>query len=235
MLSRINAHLPTGANLYTRHVLQIYDFLVHTFNDNFMWKCPAKTVLIPFFHANAGPRHMDVGVGTGFFPYHRHDQDDQWPQQLTLVDINENCLESAAERVGLPDRTTCIAASVLEDSLTLPGIQYKQFDSISLMYLLHCLPCSPLEKARVFSNLKPYLSTQGTLFGATILGRDTNANLLTQLWMGMWNWLGVFHNLADGKEDFLHALEAEFEEVECHVVGCSLIFRARKARETQGR
>lgn len=35
MLSRINAHLPTGANLYTRSVLQIYDVITHTINGNY--------------------------------------------------------------------------------------------------------------------------------------------------------------------------------------------------------
>lgn len=89
MLSRINAHLATGANLYTRGILRIYDVIAHTVNGNYLWKCPAKPVLIPFFHANAGPRHMDVGVGTGYFPYNRHNQGNRWPQQLTLVNINE--------------------------------------------------------------------------------------------------------------------------------------------------
>lgn len=86
---------------------------------------------------------MDVGVGTGYFPYNRHNQGNQWPQQLTLVDINEKCLESASKRVGLPDRTNSIVTNVLDNWLTLPGVDHGQFDSISLMHVLHCLPRSP--------------------------------------------------------------------------------------------
>lgn len=230
MLSRINAHLPTGANLYTRGILRIYDVIAHTVNGNYLWKCPAKPVLIPFFHANAGPRHMDVGVGTGYFPYNRHNQGNRWPQQLTLVNINENCLESASKRVGLLDRTNYIVANVLGNSLTLPGVDHRQFDSISLMHVLHFLPCSPTEKGRIFSNLRPYLSSQGTLFGTTILGRGTSQHWLNRFYMELYNWAGVFHNKEDGKEDFLRALEKEFEDVGCRVVGCVLIFQARKPK-----
>lgn len=103
MLSRINAHLLTGANLYTRGLLRVYDATIHTINGNYLWKFSTKSVLIPFFHANSSPRHMDVGVGAGYSPYNRHKQGNQWPKQLTLVDINKDCLKSASKRIGLPD------------------------------------------------------------------------------------------------------------------------------------
>ena len=48
--------------------------------------------------------------------------------------------------------------------------------------------------------------------------------------MELYNWAGMFHNKEDGKEDFLRALEKEFEEVGCRVVGCVLIFQARKPK-----
>ncbi|EYE93396.1 uncharacterized protein EURHEDRAFT_516680 [Aspergillus ruber CBS 135680] len=155
MLSRINAHLLTGANLYTRGLLRVYDATIHTINGNYLWKFSTKSVLIPFFHANSSPRHMDVGVGAGYSPYNRHKQD---------------------------------------NSLTLPGVEHRQFDSISLMYVFHCLPCSPIEKGRIFTNLKSYLSSQGTLSGATILGCGTSQHWLSRLYIKLYNWACVFHN-----------------------------------------
>lgn len=173
---------------------------------------------------------MDVGVGTCYFPYHRLNQGSQWPQQLTLVDSNENCLESASKRVGLPDRINSIVANVLDNPLTLASIDQRQFDSISLMHVLHCLPCSSTEKGRIFSNLKPYLSSQGTLFGTTILGHGTSQHWLSRLYMELYNWAGMFQNKEDGKDNLLRALEKEFEEVGHRVVGCVMIFQARKPK-----
>lgn len=231
MARTMNENLPVGARHYLRGFLRIYDLLVLTFHNSFVWRCPTQSVLLPFFFANAGERHMDVGVGTGYYPTALHQSKPPWPQHLTLVDINANCLERSADRIGLPDRTSCVIANVLEP-FTLPASEPEKFDSISLIFLLHCLPCSPVEKTRVFTNLKPYLSPQGTLFGATVLGRDVQPTWLARLVLWWLNLLGAFTNTADGKEDFLKALAAEFEEVEGYIIGCALIFRARKPKES---
>lgn len=231
MASLSNGNLHISAKFYN-YILRFYDFLALTFNCNFLWLCPTKTVLLPFFRANAGEWHMDVGVGTGHNPAALHELDPSWPKHLALVDINTHCLKVAAERIGLPTRTTCITADIIEP-FSLPASEPQKFDSISLMYTLHCLPYPPAEKGRVFTNLKQHLSPQGTLFGSTILGRDGRHNLLARVGLWWWNLVGVINNLGDGKDDFHNALEAEFEEVESYIVGCVLLFRARKPKESE--
>lgn len=229
MSSVIDATLPTGAKHYFQGFLRFYDFLVLKFHNNFVWRCPTKTVLLPLFCANAGDYHMDVGVGTGYYPAALHQSNPFWPQHLTLVDVNNNCLKRSAERIGLPDRTRRVIANVLEP-FTLPDTEPKKFDSISLIFLLHCLPCSQAEKARVFTNLKQHLSSRGTLFGATVLTKDGQQTWLSRFLLWFLNQMGAFTNTEDGKDDFLKALRADFEEVEGYVIGSVLIFCARKPK-----
>jgi ubiquinone/menaquinone biosynthesis C-methylase UbiE len=125
---------------------------------------------------------LDVGVGTGYFLAAMHKSEQQrhptasgeviWPQTLTLIDLNPTCLETAARHLGHPDRTECVMADAREPLPIKPG----KFDSISFMYLLHCIPAPPEKKGCVFANLKLYLEEPGTLFSVTILGRGVRHN-----------------------------------------------------------
>lgn len=221
--------MAAGASSYAYNAisLHIYDYYVLGLTNSVGWRCPTDSVLLPFFQANAGPRHMDVGVGSGYFPTTMHQREGHlgWPKKLVLVDLNPNCLEQVSCRVGLPDRTLCLHNDALQP---LPDI--GPFDSISLMFLLHCLPGPPERKARIFGNLKPHLTDDGTLFGATVLGQGILHNWFGLILMWIYNWFGMFGNFADGAGHFLEALKEEFEEVEGTVIGCVLIFKARKPR-----
>jgi SAM-dependent methyltransferase len=243
-------NLTPGARHYTSLLLFAYDFWVLYLSNTFAWRCPTKSVLLPFFRGNAGPRHMDVGVGTGYFPAEvaageaetrgKGDSDKtvikrDWPQKLALVDVNPECLETASARIGRPDRTNHLLIDVLRpvDPGSVPVKVEEVFDSISLMYLLHCLAGPPAEKTQlVLANLKPYLSDRGTLFGATILGKGVRHNWFGRILMRYYNRIGIFNNYADGKDEILDALEKEFDDVEGHVVGCVLVFRARGPRRS---
>ncbi|GAQ37826.1 hypothetical protein AtubIFM55763_006765 [Aspergillus tubingensis] len=229
--------MPGGWEIYSSITLTIYDIIVHWWNDNYVWRCPLP-VLSSFFAANVGPRHMDIGVGTGLFPVQHREQmrqrHQEWPQHLVLVDMNPSCLQKSAERIDCPSKTECVQASVFEP-FTVPAGQGSlgaspKFDSISMMYLLHCLPPPTDHKATVFAHLKRHLTAEGTLFGATILGYGAQHNLLGRLTMRLYNWKGIFGNTDDNPEVFVKALENEFEEVETHIVGVVLLFRARKPR-----
>jgi SAM-dependent methyltransferase len=221
--------MAAGASSYAYNTttLNFYDHFVLGLTNSFGWRCPTDSVLLPLFQANAGPRHMDVGVGSGYFPTAMHQREGHsgWPKKLVLVDLNPICLEQVSSRVGLPERIMCLENDALQP---LPDV--GPFDSISLMYLLHCLPGPPENKARIFANLKPHLADDGVLFGATILGQGVRHNWFGQILMSAYNWFGIFGNSEDGKEHFLQALEAEFEEVETAIIGCVFIFKARKPR-----
>ncbi|KAJ5762453.1 uncharacterized protein N7511_005835 [Penicillium nucicola] len=230
-----------SASYYNALVLTCYDYCVHSLFMVYLWGCPTTTVTLPFFKSNIGRRHMDVGVGTGYFPaavrqsVQQKQQNHavlldspflQWPEKLLLVDLNPNCTEMAASRVGVRDRTEILIVDVFQP---LPAVEsVEKYDSISLMNLLHCLPGSAEYKSQVFGNLKPFLKDNGTLFGGTILGKGVQHNFLGKALMWVFNCIGIFHNYEDEKGLFLQVLEKEFGKVDHVVVGRILLFVAKE-------
>ncbi|EGO55935.1 hypothetical protein NEUTE1DRAFT_103327 [Neurospora tetrasperma FGSC 2508] len=109
----------SGASIYGKPLmLTAYDKYVLGFSMTHLWRCPSKTILIPLFRQNfRAEKHLDVGVGTGFFvgdalaerlakdedlmPLER-DQDSKLVQpkiEITLMDLNAVALEKAKGRV----------------------------------------------------------------------------------------------------------------------------------------
>ncbi|KAL1956034.1 hypothetical protein VTO42DRAFT_7849 [Malbranchea cinnamomea] len=229
--------MASGSTPYTDFGLSVYDFVALKIAASYLWKCPTTSVLLPFFIANAGPNHMDIGVGTGYYLKAMKEQEQLanrvWPQKLVLVDLNPKCLEKAASRLGQPERTACVQADILQPLSLPPSLSdgtLTQFDSIGLMGILHCLPPPIKNKTQVFANVKKYLSPEGTLFGITLLGKGVQHNWMGRILMWYMNKNGYFGNTDDAKEEFVEALQSEFEDVETTVEGCILLFRARKPK-----
>ncbi|PGH13221.1 hypothetical protein AJ79_03779 [Helicocarpus griseus UAMH5409] len=224
-----NLAISAGAAYYSRVSLYIYDFWVLYVSCTFAWLCSTRNIILPFFRTNVGRQHLDIGVGTGFFPSRANkDKIDQ----LTLVDLNPNCLSVASKRFTNPPRNGVEAyvSDTLQPEI-LPVEMRRSFDSVSLMYLLHTLPGPPENKARVFGYVRPYVKKDGVVFGATILGRGVCHNWFGKLLMWVYNWTGIFDNWDDGREEFLKVMEAEFERVEAKVIGCVLVFVASQPRD----
>ncbi|KAK3486832.1 uncharacterized protein B0T23DRAFT_432209 [Neurospora hispaniola] len=234
----------SGASIYSKPLmLTAYDKYVLGFSMTHLWRCPSKTILIPLFRQNfRAEKHVDIGVGTGFFigdalaerlakdedlmPLER-DQDSKLAQpkiEITLMDLNAVALEKAKGRImGVVNKhkaraagghgnvlgsgkqsghghganvastsqtvnVTTIQADVLDESLVLlpkgsklSGLS-KQFKSVSMFNLLHCLPAAPEAqggqeiKNRAFKLAAACLADDGVLVGCTILGRKYIAN-----------------------------------------------------------
>jgi hypothetical protein len=102
----------------------------------------------------------------------------------------------------------------------------ERFDSISLFYLLHCLP-GPLDaKAAIFGNLKHNLQPGGVLFGATILGDEAGHNGFGRKLMDVYNKKGIFGNRQDTQVGFEGHLRQHFRDVTLKREGRVLLFRA---------
>src|SRR5258707_12277346 len=85
----------SGASVYSPTILKLYDFGVLGLANRFVWQCPTKTVLLPFYKEHLGLKHLGVGVGTGF--YIARASLTRW-HQVSLLDLNENsCQPSAVE------------------------------------------------------------------------------------------------------------------------------------------
>jgi SAM-dependent methyltransferase len=209
-----------GAAVYSPLTLKLYDAWVLGISNQWAWQCPTRQVLLPFFRRHVGFRHMDVGVGTGYYLAKA-----QLPHStaVTLVDLNASSLEAARKRLNRAS-TRVIRHDIFQP---LPAELLGQYDSISLFYLLHCLPGSMLEKAHVFANLKHALAEGGVLYGATILGDEAGHNGFGSKLMEVYNKKGIFGNRSDSVEGLRTALALHFAEVEIEVVGKVALFTAK--------
>ena len=209
-----------GAAVYSDRVLKIYDRWVLGFSNNHAWKCPTDAVLLPFFRQHLSSDHLDVGVGSGYYLAHSSDKPGQ---QVTLLDLNDNSLKAAASRIAHL-QPSLVRDDVLQSSGALGD---RKFDSISLFYLLHCLPGNMTDKARkVFSALGPYLTPGGVLYGATILGDEANHNWLGRRLIALYNRKGIFGNRRDTLATLQSSLTEYFGKVALWQVGKVALFRA---------
>jgi SAM-dependent methyltransferase len=210
-----------GAAVYSPLVLKLYDGWVLGISNNHAWQCSTRKVLLPFFRQHAGRRHLDVGVGTGFYPAKAGLPADA---HVTLMDLNPRSLLAAQRRLGRAS-TQVIQHDVM---MPLPAGNEAAFDAISLFYLLHCLPGSMADKGRVFAHLKGQLKPAGVLYGATILGDAAGHNRFGRKLMALYNRKGIFGNRHDTREGLEQALRRHFAQVSVRVVGKVALFEARQ-------
>ncbi|MGV6394807.1 class I SAM-dependent methyltransferase [Pseudomonas caspiana] len=216
----MNASSEAGAAVYSPLTLKLYDAWVLGISNRFAWQCPTREVLQPFFDRQVGRHHLDVGVGTGYYLANANLPD---TTQVTLLDLNPSSLQAAKQRFARSDTQT------LQHDVFLPlgAEQVGRYDSISLFYLLHCLPGTMTDKATVFANLKPCLKPNGVLFGATILGDAVAHNGFGRKLMAIYNKKGIFGNRSDTVEGLRSALAFHFADVHIEVRGKVALFSGR--------
>src|SRR5262245_46844116 len=127
--------------VYTPARLALYDAAILGLSCRLIWHCPKRRFLDLYNH-HVGARHLDVGVGTGYFldrcrfPVER--------PAITLLDLSEACLAKAARRIGRYSPEVR-RANVLEPL----DLGEARFDSVGVNGVLHCLPAAMDEKAGV--------------------------------------------------------------------------------------
>ncbi|HDL8287384.1 TPA: class I SAM-dependent methyltransferase, partial [Yersinia enterocolitica] len=208
-----------GAKVYTPLTLKLYDWWVLGISNQFAWLCPTKDVLLPHFTKYVGNEHLDIGVGTGFYLTHL-------PQgsHVSLMDINISSLNAASHRAGVERVKDCIQHDVFKP---FPKKFHHKFDSISMFYLLHCLPGTPIEKSQAIANARDALSTNGVLYGATVLGEEANHNCFGKKLMDVYNAKGIFSNKADTQNALQTMLSTCFYNVEIMQIGKVALFWAQ--------
>jgi SAM-dependent methyltransferase len=222
------ADIPTdviaGQAVYTRRKLALYDIAVLGGVNRWVWRCPTAT-LRRLYDSHITARHLDVGVGTGYFLDHA-----TWPDpspSVTLVDLNVDALNAAAARIHrLGPRTA--RRNILEPTDDLPG---APFSSVGLNYLFHCLPGPIEEKARrVFDGLVGVLAPDAVVFGATILAAGPSTPRRARALLALLNRRGIFHNTRDHPDGLDRALGETFAEHRVERVGAVAVFMARTPR-----
>lgn len=112
----------------------------------------------------------------------------------------------------------------------LPVGAGEKFDSVSMYFLLHCLPGPVNNKTVVFEHVKEVLKEDGVVTGATVLGKGVKDNFFGGLIRRFCVFGGIMSNETDDFESFVGALKANFEVVEVDVIGVVLVFKAMKPK-----
>jgi 2-polyprenyl-3-methyl-5-hydroxy-6-metoxy-1,4-benzoquinol methylase len=176
--------------------------------------------MLALYNRHVTDNHLDVGVGTGYFLDRCRFPSDH--PRLALMDLNPNCLHAAGSRVARY-RPEMYRTNVLDPiDRNIPP-----FDSISMTYLLHCLPGTIKTKTAVLRHLKPLLKPEGVVFGATLLSEGVFRSPAAKRLMAFYNSKGIFTNNHDDLQG-LHAILSEhFTNVTIAVRGCAALFSGR--------
>ena len=205
--------------IYTSTFLNFYDLYVLRFSNRWVWRCPSR-YLLAHYNRNVTSNHLDVGVGTGWYS-----DNCTFPTaspRLAFLDRNENCLKEAAERCAR------YSPELLSADILAPfEADMEPFDSISLNYVLHCLPGPFEKKAKVFGHLLPYLNQGGTLFGATIVAEGAPVTRLGRRLIRFYNEKGIFGNASDSVKEVEENLCHYFGEWRTEVIGNVVLFEGR--------
>ncbi len=209
-----------GQAVYTPLSLRLYDLVVVRLSCDHVWRCPARHLLAQYDRL-VGRRHLDVGVGSGFYLDRC-----RFPArpELTLLDLNPVSLAHAARRVAR------YAPRTVQHDVFAPLPFAERFDSVALSFLLHCLPGAMADKAAAIAHLSRAVAPEGVLFGSTILGDGAAHNALGRRLMRVYNRKGFFGNARDDADGLAAALGASFAEVKLSQVGTVALFEARAPR-----
>ena len=126
------AELRGDADMYTKPVLMIYDPIALGMVCPVAWRCSRRTML-SFYNDSVRGNHLDIGPGSGFFL-----DKCRFPTRtprITLLDLNELVLRTAARRIARYRPTT-----VVRDVLGDLDLGERKFESVALQNVLHCLP-----------------------------------------------------------------------------------------------
>ncbi|UKZ76199.1 hypothetical protein TrVFT333_003896 [Trichoderma virens FT-333] len=183
----------------------------------------------PLFKSALGTKHLDIGVGTGYYPANAVRT--QTPcKEITLVDLNPNTLNLAVSRISAAQKNIKVHSVVADATEPLPLPSGQKFDSVSIFYLLHCIAGPPERKNRVFDLLKDHVAEGGVLVGTTILGEERPMNWFARRLMTIYNEKGIFDNWKDSKSVFEDGLRRNFGEVDIQIIGRTMVFTARNPK-----
>lgn len=214
--------LPSSAKGYSPLMLEAYDMLIVRLSATLIWRCPTP-FLLRLYSENLSHRHLEAGVGTGYFLEHGIFPTLQ--PQLTLLDCHQGVLAHARRRLSRYKPTMIVQDLTHHDWPQLP-----QYSSIGLNLVYHALAGSPAERARVLQRLAQCLSADGVLFGSTVLGVHAQMSGLARQASEKWLAAGKFNNRQDTPEQVEQALRTAFDDVQVQVMGYVLLFVARQPK-----
>ncbi|KAB2340237.1 class I SAM-dependent methyltransferase [Actinomadura rudentiformis] len=199
-------------------MLSGYDMGVLGVVCRLVWRCPPE-VMLAQYERNVGPRHLELGPGTGYF---LDNCEQAAGSRISLVDLNPTVLATASRRLARHKPDTHLR-NVLEPL----NLGDARFDSAGLNLLLHCVPGAISEKAVIFDRVLPYLGEGARVFGSTVLARGVRHTPSSTLAARLLNARNVFHNVDDTAADLEAELGRRFAFHRIAVQGSVALFEAR--------
>lgn len=219
-----------GAEVYSRfNFLSVYDWWVLGVVTTFAWACSVPSFVVPWCRRSIrrGGQHLDIGVGTGYCLT----KCDLSGVKLTLSDLNPKTLATTKNRLVELGKVKEEDTKTLLHDITRPLPEgCGKFDSVSMYYLLHCMPGPTSSKTAVFAHLKHSMQPDGVISGTTILGKGVRHNLFGKIVLYFMHRNGWFDNREDGEEEFAEALREHFYFVETRIQGVVFAWRASGPR-----
>ena len=209
-----------GQSGYNPVLLAIYDVWVLKFMAGAVWKCPIPPV-VTRYRQHLGPRHLDVGPGTGYFIEQAAPPVDT---EITLLDPNPHVLKHASKRLA------AWSPMVVEADVMKPLPLEGRYDSAALSFVLHCLPEPMSNKATAIRAIADVLVPDGVLFGGTVLGTGEPHTRSARMFLWAFNKQGGFDNRGDTVEGLHGILDASFQQVEIERNGSTALFSATSPR-----
>lgn len=222
MNMEISEDVKRGQQVYNKFTLAVYDVLLFKILTGPVWGFSTER-LLTLYNDNITSNHLDVGVGSGFlldnckFP--------SLQPNVALMDLNPDCLTHSSKRLQRyrpKQYRRNILAPITIDALG--------FDSISMNYLLHCLPGTITEKMVVFESLYQLLNPGGVIFGATIIADSRKSSWIAKRLMKVYNKKGVFCNAGNNIKTLENLLSAQYENFELNVIGSAAQFVIHKPK-----
>lgn len=215
--------IKAGQAVYTQFLLKIYDIFVVNLSNRWVWRCP-KQYQLEQFKKYASDNHLDIGVGTGYYL-----KEHQWPSStsLGLMDLNPECLASAKKATAHLSPET-YQVDIFKEP---PDFLKNHFDSVSINYLLHCLPGDMNSKSVAIQNAVAMLKPGATLFGSTILSEESLQTAASRLLINIYNKRKFFANQSDTLTSLKDALDSHLERVEIKTIGCVALFSGHRRQE----
>jgi len=205
-----------GQSGYNPALLAIYDVWVLKFMARAVWKCPIAPA-VARYRQHLGPRHLDVGPGTGYFI---EQAAPPVGTEITLLDPNTHVLKHASKR--LAEWTPVAVEADVMKPLPVEG----GYDSVALSFVLHCLREPMSNKATAIRNIADVLVPDGVLFGGTVLGTREPHTRAARAFLWAFNKQGGFDNRDDTVEGLHQILNASFQHVEIERMGSAAMFSA---------
>ncbi|MFC5028981.1 class I SAM-dependent methyltransferase [Streptomyces sp. DSM 41987] len=216
--AELDPRIVHAQQVYSRSRLGIYDKWVLGVFCRVVWRCPAG-VMRRLYNSSAGNRHLDIGPGTGYFV-----DKCRFPTktpELTLLDLNSECLDMSAGRLARYRPAICQAN--LMEPLPLPS---RHFDSAAMNLVFHTIPGGWDTKGIILKHVAETLRPGGVLFGTTVLAEGVPMNRLTSKMVLEQHRRGNFQNQGDDPAGLERQLAKYFPEYRVTIRGAVAIFTA---------